>query len=565
MKMKIYKRVKINSAADIREVQEYIDLVRYGEYPSCKEQLQLMDYVEKCIKEEDLYISYEQVKDYLGLEKYFPFDLFEWEKFLFILHNCIYRKDGILRWSDIFCLVGRGTGKNGYLGFEDFALLSPYNTVNKYHITICANSESQATTSFYDVYDVLEDNKQKLSKWYEWNKETIKCTKTGSELCFATSNPSTKDGGRQGMICFDELHQYQDYKIINVFTSGLGKKQDPRRTFITTNGYVREGPLDDLLETAKEILDGVVEDNGLLPFICKLDDKKEIDDPIMWHKANPSLRFLPHLQEEIKKEYVTYKKNPISNPDFVVKRMNIAKSQNEDKEVTSWENILATNQPIPELKGATCYGAVDYAKTTDFVTAGLLFRYNNCLVWITHTWVCSKSKDLPRIKAPLREWEELGLLTFVDEDEISPDIVADWFLINGQIYNITKLFVDNYRWTLLKKAFKEAGFDTDKKGRNNVTLIRPSDIMLAYPIINSAFTNKTIIWGDNPLMRWFCNNTCLHQEKYENYTFAKIEPKSRKTDGFMAFVAGVCGDTKKELPDCKECDLDFDDFGVYTY
>ena len=116
---------------------------------------------------------------------------------------------------------------------------------------------------------------------------------------------------------------------------------------------------------------------------------------------------------------------------------------------------------------------------------------------------------------------------------------------------------------MLAKSLRAVGFDTDKKGTNNIKLTRPSDQMKIYPIINSAFTNKNIIFGDNPLMRWYTNNTCLHPEKYDNYTFSKIEPKSRKTDGFMAFVASMCTDIDS-LPDSALV-VDYEDFGVYTY
>ena len=162
----------------ILEIQNYIDLVRSGTIEVCKEQLQLVDYVEKCFREENLFVDEEELRRYLSLEKYFPFELLEWEVFCFTLHNCTYSKPGILRWPDLFILVGRGAGKNGYLAFEDFCLISQYNKVDKYHIDICANSEDQAMTSFNDVYDVLEANKKKLEKHFYWNKEVIKNKKS---------------------------------------------------------------------------------------------------------------------------------------------------------------------------------------------------------------------------------------------------------------------------------------------------------------------------------------------------------------------------------------------------
>lgn len=547
----------------IPEVQDYIDLVRSGVIEVCKEQLLLCDYVEKCFNDENLFIDEEQLKKYLGLQKYFPFELLEWEVFCFTLHNCTYSKPGILRWPDLFILVGRGAGKNGYLAFEDFCLISQYNKVKKYHIDICANSEEQAMTSFNDVYDVLEENKTKLEKHFTWNKEVIKNKKTGSELRFRTSNAKTKDGGRQGKVDFDEYHQYEDYKTINVFLTGLGKKADPRTTITTTNGDVRDGPLDKLIARSEQILNGAIDDNGMLPFICKLNDEKEVDNPKMWDKANPSLHHFPHLQAEMKKEYINYKDDPISNSAFMTKRMNIPKG-NKDVEVTSWENILATNQDIPDLTGCTCIAGIDYMKTTDFLCAGLLFKYNGKYIWISHSWVCESSNDLGRIKAPLREWEEAKFLTFISGPEIPPDIPAKWLAEQAQKYNVTTMWMDNYRYTLLAKALRDAGFDTDKKGANNIRLTRPSNEMLIAPVITSAFVNHNIVWGDNPLMRWYTNNTCMITSQAGNITYGKIEPKSRKTDGFKAFIAAMCGST--DLEDSGErISIEDLDLGVYTY
>ncbi len=547
----------------IPEIQDYIDLGRSGVIEVCKEQLLLCDYVEKCFNDENLFIDEEQLKKYLGLQKYFPFELLEWEVFCFTLHNCTYSKPGILRWPDLFILVGRGAGKNGYLAFEDFCLISQYNKVKKYHIDICANSEEQAMTSFNDVYDVLEENKTKLEKHFTWNKEVIKNKKTGSELRFRTSNAKTKDGGRQGKVDFDEYHQYEDYKTINVFLTGLGKKADPRTTITTTNGDVRDGPLDKLIARSEQILNGAIDDNGMLPFICKLDDENEVDNPKMWDKANPSLHHFPHLQAEMKKEYINYKDDPISNSAFMTKRMNIPKG-NKDVEVTSWENILATNQDIPDLTGCTCIAGIDYMKTTDFLCAGVLFKYNGKYIWISHSWVCESSNDLGRIKAPLREWEEAKFLTFISGPEIPPDIPAKWLAEQAQKYNITTMWMDNYRYTLLAKALRDAGFDTDKKGANNIRLTRPSNEMLIAPVITSAFVNHNIVWGDNPLMRWYANNTCMITSQAGNITYGKIEPKSRKTDGFKAFIAAMCGST--DLEDSGErISIDDLDLGVYTY
>lgn len=184
-------------------IDDYIDLVKSGKYRVCREQIQLIKFVENVFENEEIYVDEEQLEKYLALQKYFPYKLFEWEKFCFALHNCTYSAPGVLRFPDLALIVGRGTGKNGYLAFEDFALLTPVNGIKNYDIDICATSEDQATITFNDIYNVLENNKAKMQKHFKWTKTRIVNVKTNSVLRYRTSNSSTKDGGRPGKVDFD--------------------------------------------------------------------------------------------------------------------------------------------------------------------------------------------------------------------------------------------------------------------------------------------------------------------------------------------------------------------------
>ena len=116
------------------------------------------------------------------------------------------------------------------------------------------------------------------------------------------------------------------------------------------------------------------------------------------------------------------------------------------------------------------------------------------------------------------------------------------------IYNIEKVAIDSYRYSLMSRALREiAGFDAHEK---TVKLVRPSDIMLVVPKINSMFVTNKIIWGDDPMMRWYTNNAKLEPAPNNNFKYGKIEPKSRKTDGFMAFAAATT--LEEELPDVED-------------
>lgn len=545
-------------------IQDYIDLVNSGKYRVCKWQPLLIEFVQKVFETESVYVDEEQANKYFELQKYFTYKLFEWEKFCFVLHNCTYITPGVLRFPTLVLIVGRGTGKNGYLAFEDFALLTPINGISKYHIDICASSEDQAKITFDEIHDVLESNKKKMQKHFYWTKTEIKNLKTKSKLKFRTSRAESKDGGQQGKVDFDEYHTYENYKLVNVFRTGLGKKPMPRETIISSDGNVRDGPLDHLIADGKSILMGDIPDNGILFFYCQLDADNEVHNEENYYKANPSLQYFPELLREIRKEYRDFLRDNFGNQEFMTKRMNRPFGTAEVP-VTKWENILATNRPMIDLEGATCVFGIDYTKTTDFLAVGLLFIKDGFIYWKTHSWLCEQCRDLSRIRFPINDAIQRGLLTKVSGVEIPPELPAEWLAEQKQHYNIIRGALDNYRFTLLKKPLEQIGFDTDKKnGNNNLYLVRPSDIMQVYPIITSDFGNQRIIWGDDPLMRWYTNNTKVVRAKNNNYTYDKIEPKSRKTDGFMALVAAY---TQKEYlqSNATITSAQFDYMKVYTF
>lgn len=513
-----------------------------------KEIKALMKHIRKCFDVEDIYTDDEQLKNYISLEKYWDWNLLDWEKFIIGLHLCTYwKKTGLPRWPDLVVISGRGTGKDGMIAFESQCLISPYNGIPKYDIDICANNEEQAKRPVFDFIDTLENptHTKKLKKFYYWTKEQVRCTKTKSVIKGRTNNPKGRDGMRSGMVVFNEIHQYENYDNITVFTTGLGKVAHPRRATYTTDGDVRDGPLDDHKKTAHEILFGDMDDMGTLYLIYKLDDKEQVHDPENWVMANPTINDNPSLFTQVKKEYHDWLINPYQNSGFMTKRMNIPEGQKEIA-VTGWDNIKATAEEMPNLLGKECVVGIDYMKTTDWLSVNAHFKDGDKRYDINHSWICSRSKDLPRIKAPWKDWVDMGLITVVDDVEINPRIVADYIQELKTKYVVKKIAVDDFRYSLLSDALRTVGVDA--KEYKNLKLVRPSDIMKVVPVIDSVFANQNFIWGDNPPLRWATNNTKLirhgrtlkaDDEDKGNFVYGKIEAKSRKTDPFMALVASM--------------------------
>lgn len=549
-----------------------MEIVESGKMRASKEVKALIPHVRYCFENEEIYVDSEQLTNYLGIGKYFTFDeIFPWQQFVIGLHDCTYWKDsGTPRWPDLFCLIGRGAGKDGTIALEGADLASAYNGIREYDVDICANNEEQALRPVKDIVGAFEQPKniKKLKRFFYWTTEKVVGLDTNSTILGRTNNPKGKDGLRSGIVVFNEIHQYEDYRNINVFTTGLGKKQHPRRSYYTTQGDVREGPLDDLLETSEGILFGGDPDNGLLPFICRLDSKDEVHDEQNWEKANPSLPYLPTLMEETRKEYREWCKHPERLTAFMTKRMNIPDGTSEIK-VCDYKKIKATNREVPDMQGRICTCGIDFSKITDLVSVNLHFREGNLRYDLNHSWLCMQSKDLSRLKCPWKEWANKGLLDLVDDVEIHPETIVDYIAQQMEYYSIRMMAIDDYRYALLAQYLRNIGFDN--KIYKNLKMVRPSDIMKVVPVIDSCFANDYFVWGDNPTLRWAANNTKMirHGRRLGkeddadigNYVYAKIEAKSRKTDPFMALAASMT--IEDSIPYAQTTDAP--DLGVYTY
>lgn len=112
--------------------------------------------------------------------------------------------------------------KNGYISGLAWALTTRYQGIKGYNVDIIANSEDQAKTSFDDVYEMLDRTWDKSKKFFYKSKELIRNTDTGSYIKYNTSGSKTKDGKRSACLIFDELHEYEDGKVMRTFKSDSG-------------------------------------------------------------------------------------------------------------------------------------------------------------------------------------------------------------------------------------------------------------------------------------------------------------------------------------------------------
>ena len=515
-------------------VEEYISDYREGKIVLNKERIQLIDILEKYVfPRDDIYFNDDLIEKCIKFGEKYYFKLQPFQKFIIAFVFLLYKKNDKAYYRRFLIMMGRGGGKNGLISVLTNFLISSLHGIPDYNISIVANSEEQAKTSFNESYNAITRN-QRMVKSFKCTLEQIQNLKTRSILKFRTSNASTKDGLRDGAVVYDEIHQYENNNTVRVFSSGLGKKKNPREFFITTDGYVRDGFLDKQKAKASKILSGESPNSNMFIFICKLDDYEEIDNPDVWEKANPMFsnprgEYADNLFDVIFDEYRDLEDEPEGREEFITKRMNLPETD-LTKSVATDEEIFATNRPMPNVKHRTCIGGLDFGSIRDFTAVGCLFKIDGDYVWKTHSFARKEYLDKAKLKPPIREWEKQGLLTVVDEPSINPEHVVNWFVEMRKEHGLETIVADNYKLDLLRPLLEKQGFEV-------VCIRNPKAIHpLLIPRIESAFANRQIIWGDNPLMRWYTFNVYVNIKKDGNKVYEKKDEHRRKTDGFQAFV-----------------------------
>lgn len=517
-----------------KHVEEYIHLYETGKIKLNKERIMLIEHLQKrVLVRDDLYFDEKQIENFIAFAEKWYFPLGHFQKFIAAFVFLLYKEDDTVFYDQFLLLMARGAGKNGFISVLTHYFIGPLHGIDKYNVSIVANTEKQAKMSFTEVYETIE-MKESLRDFFYATKKEIKGIDTGSIIQYHTSNASSKDGLRDGAVIYDEIHRYETADTVNVFSSGLGKVRNAREFFIGTDGYVREGFLDKTKERAISILKGEEPDDTLFPFICKIDDVKEMDDPEMWEKANPMFSkpmsfYGKGLFKKVMTQYRQLSNNPSGREEFITKRMNLPEVD-LTKSVASWDEIMATDRPMPDLEHKVCVGGLDFASIKDFAAVGLLFKVGADYIWKTHSFVRKGFLDVAKLKPPIKDWERDGLLTILDEPVIDIKHIVNWFIEMRQLHGLTTIVADTFRLDLVKTALENEGFE--------ILYIRnPRAIhSLLAPRVETLFANQNIIFGDNPLMRWYVNNVYVHIKKDGNKEYLKKDEFKRKTDGFQAFI-----------------------------
>ncbi|WP_439196982.1 terminase large subunit [Bacillus velezensis] len=452
-----------------------------------------------------------------------------WQHFVIgSIFGWVHKDTGIRKYREAVDFVGRKNGKTTIISGTSNYMLG-FDGERGANVYVLANSQKQSSILFNESKAMIE-NSPYLDKRFkalrsEIRYETMKCT-----MQAMSAEKNNKDGENLHFAVFDEIHEYVDYALINVMKKSRGMRKQPLIIYITTAGYVLDGPLMNFFEAGKECLENLEDDldERTFYYLAKLDKPEEADDPRMWIKANPNIGLMDFVN--LVTDYKKDRKNPQELADWLTKQFNIF----SDVDELSFVDVATINKNNKEididlLKGRECVGGYDLSETEDFTSACLEFPLDNGeIFYLTHSWIPEARYNRDNNQQRLDEWRKKGYLTIIPEaDYVNYEVVLNWFIEKSKLYKIKKIGYDKAKALFLNAALEEHGFETEKVIQGFKTLGGPMQNF------KELMLDGKVIFNNNKLFRWYLNNVRMVKDRNNNWMPTK-QSKNRKIDGVAA-------------------------------
>ncbi len=452
------------------------------------------------------------------------------------------------RWARLYqeylMVIGRKCGKSPFVAAMDLAEWFCGEMGTK---ILCASNDYSQADIMFQAINAMREESPTLAKVTRKNvkgmffgnpKQKKKKGKFSYQNKGCIVKISAKTGAKEGrnikVGSVDEIHEMKDNSLVMPIRQALSTQDEPIYGEITTEGFVRDGYLDERLKEARKVLRGELERPRWLIWLHTQDSEEEIwQDEKSWVKSNPDLgvikkwSFLRQMVEEAKTSSAT-------RAFVLAKDFNLPQSAS-----TAWlpqaHIVNLETFDLDEFTGAFYISGNDFAETTDLCASAILLKKpdDKKTYFHTHYWIPESKLEMSPDDVDYRQWAKEGWLTIVEGNAVNSSIVAEWHYELLKEYDL-KPFKSGYD-NRFAKDFQNRYIDIfgDK-----ITINIPQDFkVLNNPMrtLEADMRDKLVIYQNNPVCHWCFCNTGIALDKLGRIMPTKMET-SKRIDGTVAKI-----------------------------
>jgi phage terminase large subunit-like protein len=465
-----------------------------------------------------------------GVEAGSPFYLEDWEKrFVGNLFGWKRKSDGYRRFNEGFLYIPKKNGKTPIVAGIGLLLLTA-DGEDGAEVYTAAGDRDQARLIFDFAEHSIRGNPT-LNDHLEvyTGYKSMKYAPTQSYLKVLSSEVKTKHGPKPHGIIIDELHVQDTWDLVDTLLRGTASRRQPLVLYCTTADYDRESPCNEMLERAKNVRDGVIDDPHLFPVIYGASEEDDWTAPETWRKANPNLGVTvseDYLDREVKKAQNSKSKES----SFKRLHLNIqTKLQQKWLELSEWDASGRDIKP-EQLDKENCYITVDLGQTRDISCIGYYFPE-----WKAYLLDCYCPRQTIDSKIEYQQWEKQGFIKEAGDKTCDYEFLRSDIQTASEKYKILDIGYDPWNAAeMARKLSDEDGLPVIEMRQGFKTLNEPSKRL------EEEIAAKEITHFGNPVLRWMAQNTQVREDPAGNIKPEKPNRNSpQKIDGIVTLVMGI--------------------------
>ena len=401
-----------------------------------------------------------------------------------------------------------------------------------------ASAEDQATIAFDEALAITKATPW-LAKAAKPTESTLHLEhpKSGSTFRAISSDGAAQLGKTPNFVLADELIAWKNRELWKALRTGLVKVAGSLLIVITQAGRGQENLAFKMLEYARKVDDGEIDDPGFLPVLFELSADADWRDEKLWHLVNPGLaEGFPDLDglRQLAREAA---ERPADRDDFRQFNLNIwlDHSASPFVDMGVYDDGRAAIDDDEDLVERPCWIAVDMGLTTDLTAVVACWRDGQDGYQVRAWFFCPADNlqgraDRDGVPYPL--WAEQGFII------PTPGNVTDYRAVEDHIrglcgrFQVQEIVFDPAYAQAVMSPLTEDGLPTATMRQGWQTMAP------AIKELERAIIGRRLRHGGNPVLRWMFDNVAIETDKAGNKSFHKGRSKDR-IDGAVACAMAV--------------------------
>jgi phage terminase large subunit-like protein len=341
------------------------------------------------------------------------------------------------------------------------------------------------------------------------------------------------DGSSPHAALIDEYHEHDTDHMVDAMQTGMGAREQPLLSIITTAGSNLGGPCYEKRRDVIRILEKQVEDETIFGIIFGIDEDDPWDSPASLKKANPNYG-ISVFEDFLLAQLAQAKRSATKQNAFRTKHLNDWVGAR-----TVWMNMLAwqrqkRHMTVEDFRGVPCWMGVDLASKIDVAALVMLFERDQQFFCIPRFYVP---------EAALEENDKYRQFATSGDLIVTPGVQTDTGFIEEDIKKFAAI-----------AKLEDAGFDdwqaNDLMNRLQSTSLKDKVVNFNQTVRNMSEPMKEVearvlsrrLWHDgNPMMTWMMGNVAAKIDAKENiYPRKENDNDPRcKIDGPVALITAM--------------------------